>query len=211
MNTDFYGFNQINLALDGTLEQFYELYQNVYNSYLDYIRIAGLNTENRGYCEHQIVLKEIGKFENLAFRRRRIFTKEKHSMRLERSDFKYFSFFDEERIKDFKRHAEFYSDPKHANLFEEERLRYCGEDNAVFFFEKTAIDFDQFLILFQNIVTRAIWRIKKTEQPDLDIFDVRKEVLRNIEERMKRRRECSAPSPLQPLLPHRRHCTYSTF
>lgn len=198
MSSNYYGLTPFNLALDGCVDQFYELYQQVYNSYLDIAKTRGFNLNELGYCDHQVVLQNMGAIEHLAWRRLKIFVNDYRSIRLELQmpDFKYFTFFDEGKIKDFKRERDFeeYWHEKFPNSSHPyDPNKYNAQTNGIFFLQKTAITFARFLELFQNIVCRAIYRIRKETHPHCDLFDIRKTVSEHIEARMKQRREATLP------------------
>jgi len=188
MEVKLYALTSENLAMDGTVEQFYELYSFIYDTYIDCIRQSG-NFMPDPYCFDRSVLGIIIKpFEKLVSRRIKLFTREYNYIRLSFDDFKYFSFFDKEKEQHFKWKAEFYLSHKNRALTKEELL-YCKEDNGDFHFEKTAIGFEKFLVVLKLVVARAIYRIKKSEGIECTPFEIRDWVESAIEVRMRRRRE----------------------
>ncbi|MEE1283169.1 MAG: hypothetical protein UHK60_13110 [Acutalibacteraceae bacterium] len=191
-----YDLTPLNLALDGTLEQFIELYNYTYNVYLKLIKD---NPKLKLYEQNDRELLKLyamplifPKFENLIFRRLSFFTNKYKSISLNSNHFKYFTFFDDEKITKFewRRQYEF-------ELFVNDRTGY--NDNYIildnnFVFEEIVSGLDKFLYYFRSIVVRAICEKEKEQNPSYTIFQASKDVRNRIKERMiLRHNECKIP------------------
>lgn len=193
-----YSFSLSNLALDGSLEYFIELYQFTYNVYLrlldehPYFRVEQpSDRQNWNLCAIPEILPQ---FELVAFRRLRIFTTKFKSIRLYPHHFKNFDFFDDEKICHYEQRKKLYTElnNKGFKMLDE---NYIKSDNDIFAFRRTVIGIDAFLNHFRCIVIRAIHeKIKKTN-PSYTIFQARKDVDDRIQARMKmRHNECKVPN-----------------
>jgi len=99
MGSDVFGLTPINLALDGTVGQFYDLYFSVYECYRNSLkRYANNSTDSKEFKE-RIIPEILPLMEAVAVEQLDIFDDDLESVRFQISDFKYFDFFDNDKIK----------------------------------------------------------------------------------------------------------------
>ena len=189
MNYPCYSLTPLNLALDGTLEQFVDLYNFTKAAYLEELEDNPhliLNNEYRDIFNSRMIPKLLLEYESLVFRRLRIFTLKFKNIHLSEKHFKRFDFFDPEKAKTFNWSKEYYL--KYGNR--EEIKKY---NDPLFTFHETFIDLEKFLDQFRLIVARAIREEVQKTDPDYTIFQAINDVDSRIQERMKMRRsECIA-------------------
>ena len=200
MNYPCYSLTPLNLALDGTLEQFIDLYNFTKRVYLEELEETPLliTGNYRNNFDSYMIPKLLPKFETLAFRRLRIFTLKLKNIHLSERHFKRFSFFDEKKTASFESNKELYRVFDHLDIAK----KY---NDPLFAFHETIIDLEKFLEQFRFIVARAICEEIQKTNPDYTIFQAINDVDSRIQERMKMRRsECIVsiedhPSTKEPL------------
>ena len=207
MSSNMYGLSSLNLALDGSLDLFYELYINTYDLFYEKVNEDHSLILNRDRLNAIILPEIIPSFELLAFRRLRIFTKKIKNIHLYERHFKRFSFFDEVEITRIKSHTawelEWEWATKWGKYFEEkyrtteftQNQKQRAEQEILSKFQDLFISFEQFIGEFQRIVIRAIHETIQNEDPNYTIFDARKDVEDHISHRMiNKRNECIMPT-----------------
>ena len=190
MSLELYSLSLTNLALDGSLDLFVDLYKFTYNLYLQRLENEPWRIYHKDAFNTSVYSDLIPEFELLAFRRLRIFTTKIKNIHLMPHHFKYFNFFDDDKIKKFMWQKKFNEDWERRG-FSPLDERYTSSGNEEFEFQETVIELQQFVNLFKHIVTRAIHEELQKGLPSYTIFDARKDVGDRIAERMKMRRsEC---------------------
>ena len=194
MSDDVFALTPINLALDGSLELFVELYEYTYNLYLDEVRRTPTRIEHRDNLDAWALPQLIPAFELLAFRQLRIFTAKIKNIHLDPRHFKRFSFFHEGRIESFKRMRELDREWRNRG-FSPMNPRFTGPDKEIFEFQETAITLEHFIKEFKRIVIRAIQEELQKNDPSYTIFAARRDVDGHIAQRMMgRRNDCMIPN-----------------
>ena len=193
-----FSLTPINLALDGSLEYFIELYQFTYDVYLrlldEHPSFRVDRSSDRQHWNSCAIPELLPKFELLAFRRLRIFTAKFKSIHLYPHHFKNFDFFDGEKLRgyEWRRKVEVEWASKEFKPLD----KSCTEDDpGIFAFQETVIGLDSFLEHFKRVVLYAIYEEIKKNDPSYTIFQARKDVDDRIWTRMKMRRsECIVPN-----------------
>lgn len=198
---DPYSLTPLNLALDGTLEQFIELYNLTYKVYKELLKehtsLQLLSENDRQVLNSYAIERIILDFEHLAFKRLRIFTTKFRFIHLSKQHFKRFDFFDQKKINNIEIKKKIHSliTTKNSNSAKTNDFT----DNFSFF-DDIIIDLDIFLECFRSVVMRAIYEMTVETNPSYTIIQVGKHVNERINERMKlRHAECIIPnSSTQP-------------
>lgn len=191
-----YGLTPLNLALDGTLEQFIELYNFTYEVYLEILKDhpdyrPGISFFRSNWNSYAIP-KLLPQFELLAFRRRKLFTNKVQKIHLLPTHFKYFDFFNDDKIREYCWKVDFYRKwtYKSCPLTSKEQM-YLNDENGIFEFQESVIELDGFLEALKRVFMRAIMEEIQKSDPSYDIFQSRRDVDGRIEHRMRlRHSEC---------------------
>lgn len=190
MSSNIYGLTPLNLALDGSLDIFYDLYQDTYSMYLDKVKDRPALIYNSEMLDAVIIPGLISAFENLACTQLHIFTSQVEHVDLTIKHFKYFTFIDEEKVRQYthkiewERKFEVEFEQKYGYKSSLASNRHKGTHPSLEQFQETAISFEQFLVEFQRIVTRAIRAEIQRNYPHYSIFDARRDVEAHIYQRM---------------------------
>lgn len=192
MSKYIHSFSPINLALDGSLEQFVELYNFTYRVYADLSkRQESFNVEVDSYRQminDLAIPKLVEEFDNLLFRRKKIFSANIKSIKMVPEHFEYFSFFDSHRVGEFAWKKEFYEELVEAGYSTAQENKYLNK-NPEFILRETVVDLEHFLDEYRRVVLTSIWdEIRKTD-PAYTIFQARKDVDKSIETRIRKRKD----------------------
>lgn len=196
MSSDIYSLSLTNLALDGSLDLFVDLYIFTYNAYLTKLQEKPDLISDRENWNAIMIPEILPEFELLAFRRIRIFTTKIKNVHIQERHFKRFNFFHIDKIKDFEFRKQFNEKWKYrgSSLYDE---RYLKSDNWEFEFQETVIGLQHFVNEFKRIVIRAIRDEIQKDNPAYSIFDARNDVDARIAERMRmRHNECVVPQSI---------------
>lgn len=196
MSADIYSLSLTNLALDGSLDLFVDLYRFTYSAYWAKLQKNPDLISDRETWNRLMIPEILPEFELLAFRRLRIFTTKIKSVHMQEHHFKRFDFIHEGKIKYFQHKKHFYEEWRHRG-FSSYDERYLHNDNLEFEFQETVIGLQHFVNEFKRIVIRAIREEIMKTNPGYSIFDARKDVDARIADRMKMRQsECVVPQSL---------------
>ena len=192
MSTDIYSLTLVNLALDGSLDLFIDLYNFTYEAYFNRISEEPELLSKKEELYKLMVPEILPQFELLAFRRLPIFTRKIKKIHLKETHFRRLTFFSPERIREFNWKKEFYKEWKGFDLyFDSYKKRYADGTDWEFELQKTFCDLQHFVNNFKHIVTRAIQEELQKGGSEYKIADARRDVRTRIAERMKMRRsEC---------------------
>ncbi|MGM9588492.1 MAG: hypothetical protein ACI3VA_13525 [Candidatus Limivicinus sp.] len=196
MSSNVFSLTLTNLALDGSLDLFVDLYKFTYNIYLNKLHETPWFIDNKSNWNWSTIPEILPEFELLAFRRLGIFTTKIKNIHLYPDHFKSFDFFDEKKVHDFEIMKQLNDERIRGGKkpFDE---RYLKSDKEEFEFQETVIDLQQFVNHFKLIVIQAIQEEVHKQDPSYTVFDARRDVDSRIAERMQmRRNECVVPSNL---------------
>ena len=190
MTDSVYDLNTLNLALDGTLEQFKDVYDYTYTVYQTIIEENGNVMPDTEELDRIAIPALVDEYMRLANKRLRMFTKNVKWVNIDASCFKVFSFVDSEKIKHFQWEYEWNLSWKNeGHHLTDEGEWYLKHDNGQFKLSKTAMDLDGFLKQFKLVVVRGVFHEIREDNPDYTPFDARRDVDARIKQRMKMRRD----------------------
>lgn len=194
MSSEVFSLSLLNLALDGSLDLFVDLYKHTYDAYLGELLEVPWYIHDQRNFNSIMIPKVLPEFDSLAFKRLRLFTTKVKKIQLYPHHFKYFDFFSPERIKEFQFHKLHNQMWKNCG-FDSYDIRYLEHNNELFEFQETVVDLQEFVTLFKKVIGVAIYEEMLKENTAYSVFDARKDMDARISERMKmRRNECIVPN-----------------
>lgn len=201
MGSSIYGLTPLNLAIDGSLDQFYTLYKTAYDECLDNVVSNPTLLRNTDRLNDMLLAYILDEINTLASNNLKLFTDRVKEIYITRKHIKYFNFIDEEKVRRFNWRCEW------EREFEEDFQQNYGHKSTLASqwhkddptglseFHETAIRFDQFIEEFQRIVTRAICEVIQEDESSYTIFDARRDVEDHIRHRMvNKRNACIIPT-----------------
>lgn len=194
MAIEFYSLTPINLALDGSLELFVELYEKTQNIYLELLKKDPDIKKDQKRWDELARPQLLPEFNHVLWKRLRLFTKAISFLQFTEKHFARFMFLDEQKIRSFEYAREFEL-AWIARGFMPLNDRHLKRDDPLFEFRETVISLEKFVGYFKLMVFRAVYDELRKSDPSYTIFRARKEVEDCICERIKMRRdECIIPN-----------------
>ena len=193
----------INLALDGTLDQFLELYESTSNVYCQIARehpeLSLENDTDIARWDEQAVPLILPYFESIAAQQLSMFVSRLETIRLKSQHFKRFMFLNpylvEKKAIEKRLVEEVPRDPHGLT-----NKNHLEEENRVELVHKTRMGLIGFLRGFQSVITRAICDEVQNVDASYTIFQAVKDVNNRLKDRMELRRlECRIPNNEQCL------------
>lgn len=181
MNYSGYSFTPINLAIEGTLDKYIDLYNFTKETYLNQLQEHPHLINFRDEFNSAVTPKLVSEFFRTARRRRKTFTQSPKYLEISERHFKRFDFFDPEKVKDFEFRKNFYESYSYGDR--DEIKKY---NDPMFAFHETILDFEGFLKQFKFVVVRAALEQMQETNPSYTIFQAIKDVDSCIHERMKK-------------------------
>lgn len=191
MDGNNYSFTPANLAIEGSLELFLELYKYTESIYKGLCADKLFSEGHRKLYNSRAIPLISNEFDFLAWRRNRIFSNKK--IHITPDNFKLFDFFDKEKIKEFNekcRMVSYFVDKGYILEADEKLyLDHLEGNNNELPVEKCKISFETFLSKFKLVVVDALYKTELVTNPTYTIDKAYRDIKQRICSRIKKARD----------------------